>query len=293
MLGFIKTEQLFLFINPKETKLLECTKESTEHAHSPGSNGHDTNKLSSEELASTTIEDTSFVNTKDTLDIFTLGHETDPKDAESATESVHRGSFKRVINLQLEEKSTRVLNTDSTEHATDDSCPWFSGGASRSNSHETSQSAVTHGDEIPNLVRLVVESHSGETTRSCGESCGHSRASNDLRIVFTHQSQLRTWVETVPANPKNECTENNKRSGVTRHRINSSIFGETTSAWTNHIGPHKTSETTDHVDNTRTSKVQHTDTKELRTVFTPWTKPAFSGPAPMYNTRIDECRQKE
>src|SRR6056300_418295 len=293
MLGFIKTEQLFLFINPKETKLLECTKESTEHAHSPGSNGHDTNKLSSEELASTTIEDTSFVDTKDTLDIFTLGHETNPKGAESAAETMHRGSFEGVINLQLEKESTRVLDTDSTEHTTDDSRPRFSGRAARGNSHETSQRTVTDSDEIPNLVGLVVESHGSETTGGRRQSCSHSCTSNDLRIVFAHQSQLRTGVETVPTNPKNECTENNKRSGVTRHRINSSVFGETTSAWTNHIGPHKTSETTDHMDNTRTSKVQHTDTKELRTIFTPWTKPAFSGPTPMYNTRIDECRQKE
>src|SRR5210317_94128 len=293
MLGFIKTDKFFLFINPKETKLLEGTKECTEHTHGPSSNGHDANELSREKLASTTIEDTSFVNTKDILDILSLSHETDPKDAKSTTETMHWGSFQWVINLQLEEKSTRVLNTDSTEHATDDGCPWFSGGATRGNSHETRQSTVTNSDEIPNLVRLVVESHGSETTRGCGKSCSHSCTGNDLSVVFTHQSQLRTGVETIPANPKNKCTENNKRSRVTRHRINSSIFGETTSAWTNHIGPHKTSETADHVDNTRTSKVQHTDTKELRTVFTPWTKPAFSGPAPMYNTRIDECRQKE
>src|SRR5210317_2030306 len=293
MLGFIETHKFFLFINPKETKLLEGTKECTEHTHGPSSNGHDTNELSSEKLTSTTIEYASFVNTKDILDILSLSHETDPKDAESTTEAVHWSGFQWVINLQLEEKSTRVLNTDSTEHATDDSRPWFSGGASRSNSHETCQSTVTDSDEIPNLVRLVVESHGSETTGSCGKSCSHSCASNDLRIVFTHQSQLRTGVETVPANPKNECTENNKRSGVARHRINSSIFGETPSTRSNHIGAHKTSETADHVDNTRTSKVQHTDTKELRTVFTPWTKPTFSGPTPMYNTRIDECRQKE
>src|SRR5210317_880286 len=100
MLGFIKTDKFFLFINPKETKLLEGTKESTEHTHSPSSNGHDTNELSSEKLTSTTVEDTSFVNTKDILDILSLSHETDPKDAEGATEAMHWGSFQWVINLQ-------------------------------------------------------------------------------------------------------------------------------------------------------------------------------------------------
>ena len=293
MLGFIQTERFFLDGGAEQVHLLHQHEEGTEHAARPGCDDNDTANLRAQELTVATVEDTRAVDAKDFGDVVFLGHETNPEDAKGTAEAVHRRRFEGIVNLELEQELAGEVNDHGTEHTANKRGPRFGGGATGGDGDETGERAVADGDQIPHVVQVVVERHGGETTTSGSESGGDGSARDDARGSRGNQAELGTRVEAVPADPQDEGTENDERSGVTRHRVDAAVRSETARTRTNNPRTHQTSATANHVYNAGTGEIEHTRVEKFSAVGSPRTQPAFSRPAPVHDARVNKAGEEE
>lgn len=291
MLGLVQTNGFFFDRRAEQVHLLHQEEEGAEESADPRGDGEDADDLAGEKLAVTAVKDTGGIDAENFGNVGSLSHETDPEDAKGTAEAVHRGSFERIVDLKLEQELGSAVNDARAEHTADESGPRFSSGATGGDGNETSEGTVAHGNQVPDVVQVVVDDHGHETTASGSQGGGDGSAGDDARAG--DDAELRTRVEAVPADPENKGAENNERGGVTRHRVDATVRSESAGARTDDPGAHQAGDTASHVHNARTGEIEHAAAKKLGAVFAPRAEPAFSGPAPVNDSWVDKGGEEE
>ena len=246
--------------------------------------------MRAELLAATFVKRTSSGTLS--LGVFLLGHETDPENAEGAAEAVHRRRFERIVDLELEQELGGEVNDEGAERTADEGGPRFRDGATGGDGDETRENTVAHGDQVPDVVQLVVQEHGCHTTSGGGErrvdgTAGHSFSVGD-------DAARGARVEAVPAEPEDEGAENDERGGVARHRVHATIGSKATGARTDDHGAHQTSETTNHVDDARAGEVVHANVSDLVAQSVASAQPArATTPGPVHDDRVHEGGEEE
>ena len=291
VLGLVQTDGFFFDRRAEQVHLLHQEEEGAEESADPRGDGEDADDLAGEKLAVAAVKDAGSVDAENFGNVGSLSHETDPEDAKGTAEAVHRSSLERVIDLELEQELGRTVNDARAEHTANEGSPRFSGGATGGDGNETSEGTVAHGNQVPDVVQVVVDDHGHETTAGGSQGGGDGGAGDDARAG--DDAELRTRVEAVPADPKDKGAENNERGGVTRHRVDAAVRSKSAGARTDDPGTHQASDAASHVHNAGTGEIKHAAAKKEGTVRAPRAKPAFSGPAPVNDSRVDKGGEEE
>ena len=301
VLGSIKTGHLVLLGDTEDAKELEREEEERHHTTNPSSNGDDAADLVSEHLTVSTVEGTLGV-----LEVtkVRVGHaglvgvskETDGEDTPSTAESVHRGGSEGVVNLELLEELARSVEDDGTDGTNKGRGPGLEDGASSGDGHKSSEETVADSKEVPDTGHEVGEEEGSNTGTGSSERGGHGDVSSHGEVIGVSHGKGRSRVESVPSNPEDESTEDNEGSRVSGEGNGVTLSIETTDTGSNSDGTDKSGNTTSHVDDTRSSKVN--DTKVLdglgdnRTVVE-GRHPAVDIPDPVGDDGVDETSEEE
>ena len=291
VLGLVQTNGLFFDGRAEQVHLLHQHEEGAEESADPRGDDEDADDLAGEKLAVAAVEDASGIDTENFGNVRPLRHETDPDDAEGTAEAVHRGSLEGIVDLKLEQELGSAVNDARAEHAANEGGPRLSGGATGGDGNETSEGTVAHGNQVPDVVQVVVDDHGHETTAGGSQGGGDGGAGDDARAG--DNGELRARVEAVPADPEDEGTENNERGGVTRHRVDAAVRSESAGTRADNPGAHQTGDAASHVHNTGTGEIKHAAAKKEGAVRAPRAEPAFGGPAPVNDSRVDKGGEEE
>ena len=291
MLGLVQTNCFFFDRRAEQVHLLHQEEEGAEESADPRGDGEDADDLAGEKLAVASVKDAGGIDAENFGNIGSLSHETDPEDAKGTAEAVHRGSLERIIDLKLEQELGSAVNDARAEHAANEGGPRFSGGATGGDGNETSEGTVAHGNQVPDVIQVVVNGHGHETTAGGSQGGGDGGAGDDARAGDNRE--LRTRVEAVPADPEDKGAENNERGGVTRHRVDAAVRSETAGARADDPGAHQAGDAASHVHNAGTGEIEHAAAKKEGAVRAPRAEPTFSGPAPVNDSRVDKGGEEE
>mmetsp|Transcript_8762 Transcript_8762/g.18177 ORF Transcript_8762/g.18177 Transcript_8762/m.18177 type:complete len:378 (-) Transcript_8762:145-1278(-) len=230
------------------------------------------------------------------------GEKTDSNNSPSTVGEVDRDGIDSVIDLHLDEEFGESVVDQSTDKSNDDSGPWLNNGASSSDGNKTTKGSIHgHSQIIRGFSGLLgfhetVESHGTDTSAGSSEGGGDSAKSGSSGRSFVGNGQSRSWVESVPSEPKDESSKDLKGSGVSwefsRGFEGVSVFiVESSSARSKDGSSNKSGGSSSHVDNARSGEVNGTNTQE--SIFSEGSQKSISRPDGADDNWVDKCSKEK
>jgi len=289
--GSVKANTFFLLADTKKAGELESKEDNTGGDDGPASDGKNTNKLVPELVSGghgVVVEAVS------TLNVGAGGEDTNGKNTPDTASTVDREGVKRVVNSAALDGVGGADVDNGTDEADHHGSPRLNNGARGGDGDETSEDTVEAESEDVGSKEDARVDHSGDGSHGGGNGSGNSDLGGkvDVRTVSGTGTESGTAVESVPSHPEDRDTKSAKKIRVSLNLgADFRIVGEKLAARTDGNGTHKTSETTNHVDNTGSSEVDHTVLLEERLTIianVEGREPSSSGPDPVDNDRVDE-----
>lgn len=217
MLGGIKTTLLLVDRDTEMAEELEGKEEDSHVDHTPAKDDEDADDLAGEEVTATSVEETPERSAAISLvDVVHLGEEANPDETSSSTNHMHGGSRERVINLELEPEAAGKLKPENSPDAVADGSPRLEDMGTSCDSNEADEDTVADANDIPRLLEKEANDKRGEATSSSRESGGDGSAGRDDATNSGVNSEVRAGVESVPAKPEKDRSEDDEDGGVAR-----------------------------------------------------------------------------
>lgn len=285
MLGDIVTDDLLLGRDTEDSSGLHSDEERKDEGAGPGTDGDDGDEVSTEEGEATTVEEAPVngVETSSGLEVLAV-EEANGEGTPNTAGTVDRESLERVVDAEHEENLSGSDVDDSTNGANDNSSPSVDEGAAGSDGDKASKNSVQGSKEVEDVVLELDGDEGSDTSGTGGESSRDGTAGSGL-TGSVNKGEGGTRVESVPSEPKEEGSERAESGRVTRDRVDLALRVEATDTSTNDDGTAETSETSNHVNNSATGKVNNTLAENGG-------EPA-AAPNPVGDHRVDERSQEE
>ncbi len=218
----IESDFFFQSINTEHAQGVEGVEERSHDGENPGADPQDGAELDQKEVGVTEVVEPSHVLGRvsgNALKIL-VGEKTDSDNSPSTVGEVDWDGIDSVIDLHHDEEFGESVVDQTTDKSNDDSGPWCNNGASSSDGNKTTKGSIHgHSQIIRGFSGLLgfhetVESHGTDTSAGSGHGGGDSAKAGSSGRSFVGNGQGRSWVESVPSEPKDESSKDLKGSGV-------------------------------------------------------------------------------
>mmetsp|Transcript_20553 Transcript_20553/g.44500 ORF Transcript_20553/g.44500 Transcript_20553/m.44500 type:complete len:506 (-) Transcript_20553:148-1665(-) len=279
MVRDIKTNFFFKSIDTEESGNIKDDEERSHQASDPANDEGKRRDLGKEKVpvvvtASPFVEETFlFGVVSGNGHQLSVGKETNGKNTPEAVGEVDRNGIDGIINSEADEELGESHVDPSTNGSNDNGGPGGDDRATSGHGDKSTEGTVHgHGQIVGSFSGLHgfedgVGEHGGNTSSGSSHGSGDKAESSGLGRVFTGNGEGRTRVETVPADPEDEGTQNLEGGTVSGKGVGffegvAVLVVESSLTGSKNNGGDQSGATSSHVDNTRSGKIDGSDVLE-------------------------------